>query len=332
MPLLLVDPFAQVDSATTTNSFGIDRTYDLGVAQIWNADIQRDLPRNLTVSLGYTGTKGTSLDIQRAPNRNPDGGLRIEDVQPFLWQSSEGRSTLHSLTVRARKRLSRGISFGGAYVLVARLRQRVVFWRRRRDRGAERPGSRGRMGPVELRAPPRGQRRLHDRAAVGHGPALAEQHQHARAALRRLELERQPSSRSPAVRSRRASPATSSTSGSGVNGTLRADYDGSDISVSDPTTLRYFNTDAFSIPAPGTFGNAARNLIIGPGSHNLNMNLSKNVNFGRTRGVNIRVQASNVLNTVQFSSIDTVVNSPTFGQVTAVRPMRSVQLILRFRF
>ena len=27
--------------------------------------------------------------------------------------------------------------------------------------------------------------------------------------------------------------------GSGVNGTLRADYDGSDISVSDPTTLRY---------------------------------------------------------------------------------------------
>ena len=94
--------------------------------------------------------------------------------------------------------------------------------------------------------------------------------------------------------------------GSGVNGTLRADYNGSDIYLSDPTTLRYFNTDAFSIPASGTFGNAARNLIIGPGSHNLNMNLSKNVNFGRTRGVNIRVQASNVLNTVQFSSIDTV--------------------------
>jgi hypothetical protein len=83
---------------------------------------------------------------------------------------------------------------------------------------------------------------------------------------------------------------------------------------------------------PGTFGNASRNLIIGPGSHNLNMNLSKNVNFGRTRGVNIRLQASNVLNAVQFSSIDTLVNSPTFGQVTAVRPMRSVQLILRFRF
>jgi hypothetical protein len=58
----------------------------------------------------------------------------------------------------------------------------------------------------------------------------------------------------------------------------------------------------------------------------------KNVNLGRARGATIRVQANNVFNTVVFSGIDTVVNSPTFGQVTSVRPMRSVQLLLRFRF
>jgi hypothetical protein len=62
------------------------------------------------------------------------------------------------------------------------------------------------------------------------------------------------------------------------------------------------------------------------------MAFSKNVTFNRTRGVTIRVQATNILNTVQFSAIDTVVNSPTFGQVTSVRPMRSMQVILRFRF
>ena len=117
-----------------------------------------------------------------------------------------------------------------------------------------------------------------------------------------------------------------------MNGTLRADYNGSDIYLADPTTLRWFNTDAFALPASGTFGNAARNLIVGPGSHNLNMNLQKSVSFSRAQGMTIRVQATNVLNTVQFSTIDTVVNSPTFGQVTAVRPMRSVQLQLRFRF
>ena len=120
--------------------------------------------------------------------------------------------------------------------------------------------------------------------------------------------------------------------GSGVNGTLRANYGGDPIYLDGPTTMRFFNTDAFSVPAAGSFGTAARNLIIGPGSRNLNMSLSTNVNFNRARGVTIRLQATNVLNRVQFSAIDTVVNSPTFGQVTSVRPMRSIQLILRFRF
>jgi hypothetical protein len=35
---------------------------------------------------------------------------------------------------------------------------------------------------------------------------------------------------------------------------------------------------------------------------------------------------------VNYSAIDTVVNSPTFGQVLSVRPMRSMQVNLRFRF
>jgi len=42
--------------------------------------------------------------------------------------------------------------------------------------------------------------------------------------------------------------------------------------------------------------------------------------------------ANNILNTVQFASIDTIVNSPTFGQVTAARPMRRVQILTRLRF
>ena len=42
--------------------------------------------------------------------------------------------------------------------------------------------------------------------------------------------------------------------------------------------------------------------------------------------------ASNLLNAVNYAAIDTVVNSPTFGQVLSVRAMRSAQLNFRFRF
>jgi hypothetical protein len=35
---------------------------------------------------------------------------------------------------------------------------------------------------------------------------------------------------------------------------------------------------------------------------------------------------------VRFGAIDTAVNSPTFGQVISIRPMRSLQFNARFRF
>jgi trimeric autotransporter adhesin len=119
---------------------------------------------------------------------------------------------------------------------------------------------------------------------------------------------------------------------SGTNGTLRANYNGAPIEVSDPTLAQFFNTAAFSLPSSGTFGNAGRNIIIGPGTTVMNLGVTRTITLGGTRGLSIQVLANNLLNTVQFASIDTVVNSPTFGQVAAVRPMRRIQLLTRFRF
>jgi hypothetical protein len=118
----------------------------------------------------------------------------------------------------------------------------------------------------------------------------------------------------------------------GTSGTLRANYSGDDIRLSDPTIDRFFNTSAFTIPLPGTFGNSARNLIIGPGSRQLNAQFARDVRLGGTRALTIQVNATNLLNAVNYGSLDTTVNSPTFGQVLSVRPMRSTQLNLRFRF
>ena len=120
---------------------------------------------------------------------------------------------------------------------------------------------------------------------------------------------------------------------SGVNGTLRANYNGEPIALSDPTTLAFFNIGAFSTPAPGTFGNAGRNTVIGPGTENMNLSLTRNLSFGQNnRGMSIQLTANNVFNTIQWGSIDTVLNSPTFGQVTGFRSTRRVQVVTRFRF
>src|SRR5262249_4699234 len=114
-PLTLQNGFPAVSNAAVTNNFGIDRNYTLGYVQIWNVDIQRDLQRaGMVLNLDYTGTKGTHLDILEAPNRSATG-LRIPDVQPFTWETSNGNSTANAATVRLRRRFQQGLSFGGAY-------------------------------------------------------------------------------------------------------------------------------------------------------------------------------------------------------------------------
>ena len=73
------------------------------------------------------------------------------------------------------------------------------------------------------------------------------------------------------------------TSPRGTNGTLRADYNGEPIQLADPTIDQFFNTAAFAVPAAGTFGNAPRNMIIGPGSRQLNAQFSRDMRLGGNR-------------------------------------------------
>jgi hypothetical protein len=51
-----------------------------------------------------------------------------------------------------------------------------------------------------------------------------------------------------------------------------------------------------------------------------------------TRTLSVQLRANNLLNLVNYAAVDTVVNSPSFGQVTSVRQLRSMQLVLRFRY
>src|SRR4029079_16585403 len=61
----------------------------------------------------------------------------------------------------------------------------------------------------------------------------------------------------------------------GTNGSLRADYTGAPIQLSNPTVDDFFNAAAFTVPPPGVFGDSARNSIVGPGARQLNAALTR---------------------------------------------------------
>jgi hypothetical protein len=327
--LLPLETALLIAQTGTTNSYGVDPNYRLGYVQIWNLDLQRDLSRTIQFGLGYTGTKGSNLDILRAPNRSPSG-LLIAGVAPFIWESSEGDSIMHSLTLRLRKRMTNGLALGGTYTLSRSI-----------DDASSIGGAGGTVAQNDQ-----------DLAAERGLSSFDQRHRFSVDFTYELPF----GSSKPWLSSGKAAslfgnwqvngtlqlasgtPFTARVLGNiqdvarGTNGTLRANYDGAPIDLADPTALLFFNTSAFSIPAPGTFGNAGRNTIIGPGTSMMNLGLTRNINWGQTRGLSIQILASNLLNDAQFASIDTNINSPTFGRVIAVRPMRRVQIQTRLRF
>jgi hypothetical protein len=94
----------------------------------------------------------------------------------------------------------------------------------------------------------------------------------------------------------------------------------------------FFNVSAFSSPAPGQFGDSSRNMIVGPGARQLNGLFQRDIRLGGTRSLTLQVNANNLLDTVQWASVDTNVNSSTFGQVLSARPMRTMTVTARLRF
>jgi hypothetical protein len=327
-PLALSDAFSQSEPSATKNSYGIDKYYQLGKVQIWGLDLQREVHGVWLLALGYVGTRGTNLDLERAPNRGPDGP-RIPDVQPFLWQSSGASSIMHSLTARVRRRMAHGVSFGLSYIFSKSIDDAssigggtMVVAQNDQDLAAERGRSsfdrRHRLaGDFVVELPFGSGRRW---LQSGLGSAL---------------LGGWVWSGTATIQS--GPPFTARVLGdyvdvaNGVNGTLRADVTGEPIALADPTPQQWFNTGAFVVPPLGSFGDAGRNTITGPGTVLFDMGLTRNLPLGGTHTLSIRVQANNVFNTPQFTAIDTVVNSPTFGQVIATGPMRTVQIQLRFR-
>jgi hypothetical protein len=120
-------------------------------------------------------------------------------------------------------------------------------------------------------------------------------------------------------------------------GALRPNRTGVSVTAGGGTLSQWFNPAGFSLPTgtPGycnAFGNAARNSIEGPGTISNNMALSKTMQMGDTRSMEIRATLSNAFNTVQYSGVGTVEDQPRFGEVTSAGQMRSFQFTARFRF
>jgi len=314
----------------TPNNWGVDRDYAIGTIQTWNVTLTKNFTQDWMLQGGYTGVKGTDLDILRAPAL-VDTGTVIPGAAAFIWESSDGRSLMNAENVQLRRRLAHGVAGGLSYTFAHAM---------------DDASSLGAGGPVVAQ---------NDKDLAAEYARSSFERRHQVSANVYLELPWGPNRRwlkdggtmaalfgewsaQFTFTAQSGAPLTARVLGSqsdllrGVNGSLRANYDGQPIALSNPTVDQFFNTMAFGIPDPGTFGTSSRNMIIGPGTRQLNGLFQRDIRFGGDRSVTLQVNAINLLNTVQWASVDGNINSPTFGDVLSARPMRAVTVAVRVRF
>ncbi|HEV8130660.1 MAG TPA: carboxypeptidase regulatory-like domain-containing protein [Acidobacteriota bacterium] len=303
-----------------------------------NFSVQRQLASDLSVSASYVSSLGHKLPFDRDLNYPVYGpGATTANVdarrpilpgqlgQVFLIESILN-TAYHGLQLTAEKRASRNFSFKGYYTFGKSLEGAVL---QRSTRGEPQDYN-------NLRA---------ERARTDND----RKHNFVMSAIWRTDYfnQSQPLVRSlldgwtlSAITTLRSGTPLTITSGRDNN------LDGSTSDrpnlVGDPrldphrpraaVVSRWFNTDAFFQNLTGQDGNAARNLLDGPGLKNIDLGIFRDFSISEGTRLQFRAEASNAFNIVNLGAPVLTLSSSTFGAVRTARPMRQVQLGLRLSF
>ncbi len=347
---------------TIPNTAAVDPNYKPGYAQMWSLGTETSFSQNWILDLTYTGTKGTDLDILRAPNRAPLGtpqdDIQASRIDPeatgYTFDQSGANSIYNALQVRVMHRFTHGFLLQGIYTYgkslddassiggtAATVEQRDGLPYLRDEYGLSTFDIRDQFRAVSTWELPFGQRyRL-----ANHGwPSRV---------FSDWRLQN-------ILTWQTGTPFTvtlggvASDNGTGANFSLRPNLNGDpNLGICGGTRTAFFNTSVFSLPLDSagnlTYGDEPRGAVEGPCTFNWNTMLAKTIRFGpeRRRAVNLEWQVQNLTNTPNFTGIGTLMpcfstasgiscnttagsNAHSFfGRVTSAGAMRTMYLMVR---
>jgi outer membrane receptor protein involved in Fe transport len=326
----LINPGGGGAAALAPNS--VDPNFDNAYVQSWNLNIQREVGKDLGVTIGYFGTKGTHLRISRNINQPINGGARpflsLSSADPFRPNATlnnivqiegTGNSSYNALWLTATKRLSRGFQFNTSYTFSKSIdynslnSQGVIVqdsYNLRDSRGLSDFDARHRFVFSGIYEVP------------FHGNQLKEGWQ-----LGAI------------VQSQTGNPVNivvNNTAFTGTNNTLRPDVTGPIDILGTPN--RWFDINPFVVPV-GRFGSLGRNVVIGPGFNNTDFSVIKRTKLTETQLIEFRWEVFDLFNHANFGQPGRVVGSTNFGQITNTRfatgdsgSSRQMQFALKYKF
>ena len=297
--------------------------------QQWNLTVQHELKGQIVLQVGYIGNQGTKLGVIRPFNQAVPGPGPIQLRVPYPdWgyletNEASGRSAYHGLQTKVEKRYSQGLSLLASYTWGQAIDNNSFLGFRiynpfnvRQDRGLADHDVRHRFVSGWTYDLPFGRKKRYLQSV---SPAF--NYLLGGWAVGTI------------VTFQSGSPFTVNALGDPANwgaGT-RPNVVGQG-KISNPTISKWFNTDAFQNPAQYTIGNAARNILVGPGLNNWDIIVSKEIRIKERHRFQLRSEFFNAFNHAQFENPGVNLGIPSFGVISSARPGRIIQLGLKYYF
>jgi hypothetical protein len=120
----------------------------------------------------------------------------------------------------------------------------------------------------------------------------------------------------------------------------RADFVGTDLHAAEvgygeshgQQVRQFFNTGLFTRNAVGTFGNAGRNILTGPRLFQMNLSVFKTTKINEQASWQLRAEAFNAFNNVNFNNPGTTVGTSSFGIISSAADPRILQFGIKVLF
>ncbi len=343
-PITLADPWPQGRHAPVPPSLTTyDRNLRTSYAQQWNFTVQTELLADTVFSVGYSGTRGTKLIGARDINQ-PDASPAQPNYRPLLAFSDINQiasafdSVYHSLQAQFHCRFQTGLTGLFSYT-----------WSKSIDNASNFFASAGDANYAQ---------NSNNLAAERARSSFDVPHRFTGSFVYEL-----PIGRGRARGGQRAGGAERLLGGWQLNGivtlqsgqpytvALPGELDNSNTGwtsygfgagdrpnavsnphLANPDPQRWFDTAAFALPAFGSFGNAGRNVVQGPGLANVDFSVLKNIEVDESITLQFRAEFFNMLNTPAFLNPNVFFGTPGFGRVLAAGDGREVQFGIKLIF
>jgi hypothetical protein len=324
---------------------GHDSAGQIPTIYAWSLTVQRQLPGNTVIDVGYVGNMGRYLMFQRDINQLPLGTTQQPGLLPSVngtqnalrpyrgftgvtWTEFGANSNYNALQTRLSRRFSQNLTANLNYTWSKAL--------------GESDNDTTTIGYAFDRAREYAllgfdRRHVFTMDWVYDLPRFTNANALTRHALGGWQL-------AGIFRYWTGTPFTVGSNGNPgtLGGGVRADYIGGEIY--SRTKDEWFNPLAFARPAEGTLGNTGKNIIRGPNINQWDISVYKNARISEHVTLQFRAETFNTFNHTQFATFNTGISVPnpgaqvtqaTRGQtgvVTDTRDPRNIQLAIKLLF